>query len=275
MSGDRKSWLRALGLEPGASAEEVRRAFRDLAQVWHPDRFTHDPRLHRIAEERLKEITEAYNRLRSMRTNAGRRPETETAPPKRARSGASGWGSAWMPTAGLITLPPWLLALGILAGLALLFFSLFDLVLHPDRVIGSVFWVVAGGALVWVCFDRLPGMRIRESPDPWFHGFLGVFLIFVGSVLMAESRDLVEIDVPLLVSKLWPLVVVLVAFAWFLQGQRSLGAAVMVVGGGLELVSLDLVSLGALLGWWPLVPIAVGVGMLVRFIWETRSSPPT
>lgn len=54
-----------LGLTPGASPEELKEAYRDLAKVWHPDRFLHDPRLRAKAQEKLKEINEAYDRFRS------------------------------------------------------------------------------------------------------------------------------------------------------------------------------------------------------------------
>jgi DnaJ-class molecular chaperone len=55
--------LDALDLQPGASVEEIRRAYRDLVNVWHPDRFVHDPRLQKKAEEKLKIINEAYGYL--------------------------------------------------------------------------------------------------------------------------------------------------------------------------------------------------------------------
>jgi len=54
-----------LGMSPGASPEELKVAYRDLAKVWHPDRFLHDPRLQEKAQEKLKEINEAYDQLRS------------------------------------------------------------------------------------------------------------------------------------------------------------------------------------------------------------------
>ncbi len=54
-----------LGLKPGASQEEVTQAYRDLANVWHPDRFTGNPRLQRKAEEKIKEINSAYQCIKS------------------------------------------------------------------------------------------------------------------------------------------------------------------------------------------------------------------
>lgn len=58
---------RLLDLDPGASDEEVKRAFRDLTKVWHPDRFGNDPQLRRKAEEKLKAVLEAYETIRAAR----------------------------------------------------------------------------------------------------------------------------------------------------------------------------------------------------------------
>ena len=54
-----------LGVKPGVSSRELKAAHRDLAKVWHPDRFVHDPRLQKMAQERLKEINEAYELISS------------------------------------------------------------------------------------------------------------------------------------------------------------------------------------------------------------------
>ncbi len=54
---------RLLELEPGASEKEVRKAYRDLVRVWHPDRFTGDWELRRRAEERSKQLNVAYETL--------------------------------------------------------------------------------------------------------------------------------------------------------------------------------------------------------------------
>jgi hypothetical protein len=71
-----------LGVRPGISAAELKAAYRDLAKVWHPDRFSHDPRLQQKAQEKLKEINEAYEQLISGKTPRSR-PAT---PPPTERS---------------------------------------------------------------------------------------------------------------------------------------------------------------------------------------------
>lgn len=45
-----------LGLEPGADASTLKRAFRQQARRWHPDLNGSDP----VAEERFKQVNEAY-----------------------------------------------------------------------------------------------------------------------------------------------------------------------------------------------------------------------
>ena len=57
--------IEILGLKPGAPQEEVNEAYRDLVNVWHPDRFEGNPRLQKKAEEKLKEINAAYKYIKS------------------------------------------------------------------------------------------------------------------------------------------------------------------------------------------------------------------
>ena len=65
MTADPLTHLNTLGLELGASREDVKKAFRDLSKVWHPDRFAEDPALQQKAGEQLKAINDAYQHLGS------------------------------------------------------------------------------------------------------------------------------------------------------------------------------------------------------------------
>lgn len=53
-----------LGLKPGTSSGQLKRAYRELVKIWHPDRFI-DQKQKQEAEERIKKINVAYNILKS------------------------------------------------------------------------------------------------------------------------------------------------------------------------------------------------------------------
>jgi hypothetical protein len=76
----RERCLEVLGLQPGAPAQELKAAYRDMAKVWHPDRFTHDPRLQQKAQEKLKEINDAYRQMLAGKFDTSRARATDYAP---------------------------------------------------------------------------------------------------------------------------------------------------------------------------------------------------
>lgn len=89
-----------LELPAGASMAEVKVAYRDLAQVWHPDRFTHSPRLRTRAEEKMKMINEAYNSLQRHHSGTPHpRMSTARTPSSNPYSNASSATSASNSTA--------------------------------------------------------------------------------------------------------------------------------------------------------------------------------
>jgi len=72
---------RILGVAPNASAQQIRQAYQDLVRVWHPDRFHSDSRLQQIAQERLREINDAYTCLKNYSPPVPNQ-ETATSPPR-------------------------------------------------------------------------------------------------------------------------------------------------------------------------------------------------
>lgn len=81
--------LTTLGLDGGATREEVRIAHRELAQMLHPDKFGENRRLRERAEQQMKRINEARDVLLGEKGSA----RAAASGAGRSRS-ASGAGSA-------------------------------------------------------------------------------------------------------------------------------------------------------------------------------------
>lgn len=52
-----------LELRPGATRDDIKRAYRELMRKYHPDKFLDDPDKHRSATELAQSLTEAYRKL--------------------------------------------------------------------------------------------------------------------------------------------------------------------------------------------------------------------
>src|SRR5215468_10087605 len=90
-----KDYYKTLGVQKTAKPAEIKKAYRDLARKHHPDANKGDAK----AEERFKEITEAYNVL----SDEKQRKEYDEARsmfgggfrvPTGNRGGAGGYGNA-------------------------------------------------------------------------------------------------------------------------------------------------------------------------------------
>ena len=59
-----------LGVSPDSSDDEVKRAYRELARKYHPDNYQNNP-LADLAEEKMKEINQAYDAITRARSGGG------------------------------------------------------------------------------------------------------------------------------------------------------------------------------------------------------------
>ena len=59
-----------LGVSQSASDEEIKKAYRNLARKYHPDNYQDNP-LADLAEEKMKEINEAYDLITKTRSGGG------------------------------------------------------------------------------------------------------------------------------------------------------------------------------------------------------------
>lgn len=84
------NYYAVLELSPTATEAEIKRAWHEHMQVWHPDRFVHSPTLHRKAEARTQLINQAYQTLSDpiarTRYDAARQQTPSGAPPPRPAS---------------------------------------------------------------------------------------------------------------------------------------------------------------------------------------------
>ncbi len=63
---------KVLGVEPTATDDEVKKAYRELARKYHPDNYVNTP-LADLAGEKMKEINEAYETVQKIRKEQAER----------------------------------------------------------------------------------------------------------------------------------------------------------------------------------------------------------
>ena len=66
-----------LNIPPTATDEEVKPAYRDLARKYHPDNY-HDNPLADLAQEKMKEINEAYDQIQKQRKASSAAPQSHS-----------------------------------------------------------------------------------------------------------------------------------------------------------------------------------------------------
>jgi len=106
---------RLLGVQHGATFEDVKTAYRDLVQVWHPDRFAGNERLQASAQEKLKQLNLAWEHLSAHAFRDGILVEPEDVASLAAENAAKGSGFPATSQSGpRVTKWPWLVLPAVL-----------------------------------------------------------------------------------------------------------------------------------------------------------------
>ena len=101
-----------LGLEPGASTEEVRKRYRELARRYHPDVNEGDS----TAEWMFKQLNEAYEAIVTNTTEQG--PQSPPKPPGPPAQREPPTPSSWTPPKPVDDSEPWVLITGVITAVA-------------------------------------------------------------------------------------------------------------------------------------------------------------
>ncbi len=62
-----KNPYEVLGVDKNATDDEVKKAYHNLARKYHPDNYSSNPDMAELANEKMKEVNEAYEQIKKMR----------------------------------------------------------------------------------------------------------------------------------------------------------------------------------------------------------------
>lgn len=209
-----EEYYKILQIQPGASFEEVRQAYRHLALIWHPDRYPQNSTSQAEAEAKFKQISHAYETLRTHLSNpypptspASHAPPAPPAPPP-SPTLPLGWLTgvflnytlmAWMLT--ILKIPPWVWVFASVAWLLVTIAASEDsesgqswlmALIIAGAIAGWVLGNEAGGlitAFVWgVVGIGLGAIAGSETPSKGIIGLLAVMGIAAIAGLIAGTR---------------------------------------------------------------------------------------
>lgn len=87
---------KVLGVSPSDSDDKIKQAYRDLARKYHPDKYVDNP-LADLAQDKMKEINEAYDAITKQRASGGGQRSYQSQSSysnSNSRSGSYGYNSS-------------------------------------------------------------------------------------------------------------------------------------------------------------------------------------
>ena len=157
-----------LGVEPKASAAEIKRMYHKLSKKYHPDVNIEDPDLRQWSDARMKELNEAYDTLRNPLKRAEydrRRGYVHSSPPP----------PAWPPRPAIVT--EWQQSIVVRsAAVSAVSFGLVGLLRGgiPFAVSGAIIGAIFGAILGNI---RLAGLPAGVTAGIFIGMFLGAALL--------------------------------------------------------------------------------------------------
>jgi uncharacterized RDD family membrane protein YckC len=163
-----------LRLKPGASLSDLKLAYRDMVNVWHPDRFLQNPRLKEKAEQHLREINQAYEIALGFLSSAGKeKPKDEPGGAGKHTQSRPNAGSVRKPSSPASFMPVWLARFlargfdGIIFALMIGYIGIFRL--FPNPVAGWLICMIAG-TLLWAFVEANLLSSLGATPGKWLFG---------------------------------------------------------------------------------------------------------
>lgn len=165
--------FRILDVPPTASADEIRKSYRTLVNVWHPDRFVRNETLRAEAERKLALINQAFSTLEAAGFPQGRVQQAAATPV------ISNDGATTKPVSRPVQTTIW--ATSVVVWIFFFWFALKDKTL-TERLFASVFaGLIAGSALSTMVFHIVWSVKAR--PRTW------IIMIGTSAVVVAWLLD--------------------------------------------------------------------------------------
>jgi predicted membrane protein len=109
--------------------------------------------------------------------------------------------------------------------------------------------------------------RVHRSSSPW----TGIVLVIVGCLFLFNNLDIINLGD--FFSDYWPVIIILVGLIKLGEHDKSGAIFLIVVGGFLLSVTLDVMEWDDLFRFWPLILVLIGISMILKIRSPREQAP--